>query len=114
MLADHRLPYRPVTTDAVQESFDAQGAGADVAPPQPEKTRGSLGRAWQAWQGHHRRLTRLAGHLLPRSALTGAAQSWRAWRARFDLPSLLALLAERFQTSLLGDYRCLKPRPAGA
>jgi hypothetical protein len=116
VLADERMSYRAVTVAEVEAAFDrtvGRGEAEDAARASPaasEKKSGCLDRAWKAWNRNSRRIAELMGHLLPREALGCAQRCWRSLRAAFSLEGILKLLGERFKTSLLGDYRCLKPR----
>ncbi len=113
VLHDSRLPYRPVTTEEVEAAFDRKSRANSAIPlpsPLSEKRRGCLNRAWMAWNPNSRRIAELLRHQLPRSATKDPAQCWRCLRDVSHLSPMLAIIWERFQTSLLGDYQCLKPR----
>jgi hypothetical protein len=115
VLPEERLPYRSLTTTEVEEEFDRRSQELPAAaPPRSEKKGGCFDRAWTAWQRNSRRLVELVGLGLDRSALDGASQAWRALReGGSSLPGILAELWLRFKTSLLRDYRCLKPTLCG-
>jgi hypothetical protein len=75
-----------------------------------EKKSGCFDRAWTALVRNSRHIAELLGHLLARQASEEAALCWRALReGPTSMEAMLAMLASRFKTSLLLDYRCLKP-----
>ena len=116
VLVDSRLPYRPVAAEELEAAFDRKGQvissmAPPVAarPPPSEKKSGCFDRAWTAWNRNSRQIAELLGHLLTRSASEDAAQCWRSLRETFNIAEILSILWTRFKTSLLKDYRCLKP-----
>jgi hypothetical protein len=113
VLADNRLPYRPVVAEELEAAFDGKSqTGSTTGPPGPapsEKKSGCFDRAWTAWNRNSRQIAELFGHLLTRLASEDAAQCWRSLRETSNLKEILASLWTRFKISLLRDYRCLKP-----
>ena len=107
VLPEDMLPYRPISAPKVQEHFDAKTS--DVPPPPAtEKESGCLKRAWERFT---RRTTALAATLgqmmqlvFPEPKLT-----WLQLRRWGNLSDILLLLGRPFNTSLLLDYRCLRP-----
>src|SRR5215207_8828808 len=108
VLEDSRLPYRSVEVDELEANFERRSEG-DAAPPMSEKKSGCFDRAWTAWNRNSRHIAELLGLLLDHTALNSAAECWRALRKASRIQPMLARLWRCFKTSLLGDYRCLKP-----
>lgn len=107
VLPDHLLPYRPVSASKVQEHFDAKAS--DRQPPSAtEKESGCLKRAWERFA---RRTTALAATLgqMVQLVIPEPKPIWRQLRRWGNLPHILRLLSRPFNTSLLHDYRCLRP-----
>lgn len=64
------------------------------------------------------RKSEVAGRVAPLCALLGqmirpikpsVGECWKALRELDNLEGILLLLAQKFNTSLLADYRCLRP-----
>jgi hypothetical protein len=110
VLPDTLLPYRPVGTDLLEKWFDAEymGRGPPVAT---ENERGCLKRALTRFLQRIPSLTEVLGQMI-RVASPSATQLWGQLRKLGKLGDILHFLAEKFKTSLLGDYRCLHPRAA--
>ena len=106
--ADH-LPYRPLEAPRLEAFFNAQAeAGTGPDPPPGQVEAGCLRRAWFRFQTRVAQLKEAFGLLIP-SVLSGAAQLWKELRlAKGSLGSILGFLAQTRNTSLLGDYRCLR------
>lgn len=107
VLPGQMLPYRSISVGHLQACFDAAFKGR-TGPPVTEKERGCV----------HRALRRLNERVAPLKAILGqmlkairptAQQLWQGLREWGNLDRILHLLARDFKTSLLGDYRCLKP-----
>ena len=107
VLPKSRLPYIALSTAMVEADFDARASGTDP-PTASEKERGCLRRA----------LDRLAGRVAPLCALLGqmirpikpsVCECWKALRELDNLEGIVLLLGQKFNTSLLADYRCLRP-----
>ena len=107
VLPDDLLPYRAVPVPLVEKHFDAQANGTPK-PAATEKEKGCLKRAWASFRGQTELLIALLGQMI-RPVKPCAANLWFQLRRWGNLPAILAQLAEPFKTSLLGDYRCLKP-----
>lgn len=107
VLPDSVLPYRPISTSLVEANFDAQ-AQAQPEPPVTEKESGCLKRAWKRFQ---RRLVAHATALGQIVQIRDAAAKpvWLQLRRLGNLPEILLRLSRSFNTSLLHDYRCLRP-----
>jgi hypothetical protein len=107
VLPDHLLPYRPLSAPKVQEHFDAKTSDRPP-PPVTEKERGCLKRAWVRFT---RRTTALAATLgqMVQLVLSEPKPIWLQLRRWGNLPNILRLLGRPFNTSLLQDYRCLRP-----
>jgi hypothetical protein len=107
VLPDHLLPYRAVPTPLVEKHFDAVANGT-LEPPATEKEKGCLKRAWASFSGRVAALLAVLGQIIEK-VKPGTADLWRQLRRWGNLPAILRHLAAPFKTSLLGDYRCLKP-----
>lgn len=112
VLPESFLPYRPVPTDRVQVFFDTKaGIGSGPDPPPSEKEAGCLKRAWSRLTARSAPLRQLCGQLLPAS-IASVMDLWKEIRrAMGSLQDILQWLARTRNTSLLGDYACLKPGP---
>ena len=116
VLADEALPYRAVEVELLERWFDSRHRGRD--PPEvTEVERGCLERAERRFAQRTTSLTSTLGQMI--KAIRPTAQRlWIELRKSRRLVEILGWLAEKFKTSLLGDYRCLKPfsatGPAGA
>lgn len=107
VLPDTMLPYRSVGTALVMSWFDAAFMGR--APPQvTENERGCLKRAHKRFLQHIPSLTEVLGQMIQDVSPT-VTQLWVQLRKLGELGDILRFLAEKFKTSLLGDYRCLHP-----
>jgi hypothetical protein len=106
-LADHLLPYRPIPASKVQEHFDSQASG-QPPPAATEKEKGCLKRAWERFS---RRTTALAATLGQMVQLVNSEPKslWVQLRRLGNLGWILWRLGSPFNTSLLKDYRCLRP-----
>ena len=112
VLPADQLPYRPLTVPRVEAFFNAQakvGSGPDPPPGQLEA--GCLRRAWTRFQTRVYTLKEAFGLLLE-SVISGPAHLWQQMRlAKKTLAAILGFLAQTGNTSLLGDYRCLRLPP---
>jgi hypothetical protein len=110
VLPDTMLPYRSVGTALVMRWFDAAFMGR--APPVvSENERGCLERALACFLQRIPSLTEVLGQMIKAVSPT-VTQLWVQLRKLGELGDILRFLAEKFKTSLLGDYRCLRPRAA--
>ena len=107
VLPDDMLPYSPVSASQTQKHFDAAFNGGP-APPATEKEGGCLRRAFKRFTKRVAPLTAILGQMI-RVIRPTAQKLWQALRSLGNLAKILHLLAQNFKTSLLGDYRCLKP-----
>lgn len=108
VLPDTRLPYRPIHVGMLEAWFDAAFMGR--APPQvTEKEKGCLERAQTRFLHRIPSLTEVLGQMIEVIGPT-ATQLWIGIRKLGKLGRILHVLAKEFKTSLLGDYRCLRPR----
>jgi hypothetical protein len=111
VLPPHRLPYRPVRAERLQEDFD-QRAGIQTQgldPPPRAMEAGCLQRAWSALNARVVPLKDAFGQLVDGTVSDGFSL-WRALRQSFDSVSrILCFLSEHHRISLLGHYRCLRP-----
>jgi hypothetical protein len=107
VLPDHRLPYRPISVPQVEQDFDAR---ANDSPPAPAtvKEKGCLARAWRSFVGRISVLTAVLGQMI-RLVKPNAASLWKQLREHGNLQVILLRLARPFNTSLLKDYKCLRP-----
>ena len=108
VLPDEMLTFRPLRTQLVEAHFDAQAEGRAEAAEAPEKQSGCLKRAWHRFTQRLDALTAVLGQIMQLRE-TEAKRIWRQLRRLGNLREILRFLAEKFKTSLLGDYRCLKP-----
>jgi hypothetical protein len=107
VLPQNRLPYLAVSTTSLEAAFDARASGTDP-PPTGEKERGCLQRAFQRFAGRVAPLCALLGQMIGPIKPSPSA-CWRGLRQWDNLEGILLLLATKFNTSLLADYRCLQP-----
>ena len=108
VLPDEFLPYRPVGSELLQAWLDAELMGCDP-PDVTENERGCLKRALRRFLQRIPSLTEVLGQMIPVLSPC-ASQLWEQLRKLGKLADILSLLAEKFKTSLLWDYRCLRPR----
>jgi hypothetical protein len=109
VLPEQFLPYRPVAGSLVEKHFDAQAnPGQTKEPPASEKQKGCLKRAWARFKQRVGSLTAWLGQMI-RPVKPNAAQLWNQLRRKSNLEAIVLQLARPFNTSLLGDYRCLRP-----
>jgi hypothetical protein len=113
VLPDDTLPYRPISVAQLEASFDAKAAGQPEPPASPVE-RGCLKRAWLRFHQRLNALTLLLGQMLQTRQSTDAKRIWPQLRRLGNLDRILHLLGRKFKTSLLLDYRCLKPWPVPA
>jgi hypothetical protein len=110
VLSDAFLPYRPVGIELLQAWLDAELMGR--APPDvTENERGCLKRAHERFLQRIPSLTEVMGQMI-KAVSPSASQLWEQLRKLGELTDILSFLAEKFKTSLLGNYRCLRPRAA--
>jgi len=113
VLPPHRLPYRPIRAERLQEDFD-QRAGIQTPgldPPPRVVEAGCLKRAWSALTARLKPLQDAFGQLVS-STVAEVAPFWVSLRQSFDSVSkMLCFLSEHHRISLLRDYRCLRPPP---
>jgi len=104
------LPYRLVGVCLLEEWLDAVHRGHD--PPRvTEVERGCLERATARFVQRTPSLATILGQMV-RTIRPTAQALWSSLHKLRRLGEILRLLAEKFNTSLLGAYRCLKPWPA--
>ena len=112
VLPVERLPYRPLEGPRLEAFFNAQaGIGSGPDPPPGQLEAGCLRRAWTRFQTRVSTLKEAFGLLIP-SVIAGAAHLWKQMRlAKPTLTAILGFLAHTRNTSLLGDYCCLRWPP---
>ena len=109
VLPDHFLPYRAVAVPLVEKHFDAQAnPGQTEEPAATEKEKGCLKRGWARFKQRVSSLTARLGQMI-RPVKPTAAQLWNQLRRKSNLATILLQLARPFNSSLLGDYLCLRP-----
>ena len=91
----------------VEADFDRRSSGTDP-PPSSEKERGCLRRAFDRFAGRVAPLCALLGQMI-RAIKPSVGECWKALRELDNLEGILLLLGKKFNTSLLADYRCLRP-----
>ena len=111
VLLSHRLPYRPIRAERLQQDFD-QRAGIQTQgldpPPGPVET-GCLRRAWRALTARVTTLRDAFGQLV-QSTVSDGSSLWMSLRQSFDsVAKMLRFLSEHHRISLFGNYRCLRP-----
>jgi hypothetical protein len=111
VLPDDMLPYRPIGTEKVEQHFDAQYAEGEDPQDCTEIEKGCLARAVASFVQHTPSLCRKLGQMI-KSIRPGARELWRTLRRLGGLKEILRMLSEKFKTSLLRDYLCLKPTKA--
>jgi len=111
VLPSHRLPYRPIRAERLQQDFD-QRAGIQTQgldPPPGLVETGCLRRAWSALTARVTTLRDAFGQLV-KSTVSDGSSLWMSLRQSFDsVAKMLCLLSEHHRISLLGNYRCLRP-----
>jgi len=111
VLPRHRLPYRSLRAERLQEDFD-QRAGIQTPgldPPPRAVEAGCLQRAWSALTKRLTTLKDAFGELL-KCTVSDGLSLWASLRQSFDsVAKMLCFLAEHHRISLLGNYRCLRP-----
>jgi hypothetical protein len=107
VLPKSRLPYIALSTAMVEADFDGRTSGTDP-PPSSEKERGCLRRAFDRLAGRVAPLCALLGQMI-RAIKPSVGECWKALRELDNLEGILLLLGKKFNTSLLADYRCLRP-----
>lgn len=109
VLPEDTLPYRAVSVAKVEASFDAKAAG-QPEPPGSEVERGCLKRAWARLRQRVAFLLAVLGQMIE-LLKPSVSEFWNQLRRFGNLERILHLLGRKDKTSLLGDYRCLKPWP---
>lgn len=112
ILPDYLLPYRHIHVSRFEAFADRQ-AGVDQKPDPPPDgpDAAALRRAWTRFAMRFAALRFCFGQLIA-SRVNDQAQLWIAMRqAKQSLAGILLFLARSHNTSLLGDYRCLRPAP---
>jgi hypothetical protein len=110
VLQGDMLPYRPIEVERVEQHFDAQYAEGGE-PEYTEIEKGCLERAAKSFVQHTQSLCNKLGQIIE-GICPGARELWRGLRRLGGLEKILQMLAEKFKTSLLRDYLCLKPTKA--
>jgi len=104
------LPYRPLKAELVEGDFDTRSGDQPEEAELSEKESGCLKRAWHRFTQRLDALTSVLGQMMQIRA-SDAKLIWIQLRRLGNLRDILHLLGRKFKTSLLGDYRCLKPWP---
>ena len=113
VLLPHRLPYRAVRAERLQEHCDCragiQPQGLD--PPARVVEASCLRRAWSALSARVEILKKAFGQLVD-EPVSEASSLWIGLRRTMDsVPKMLRFLSEHHHISLLGNYRCVRPPP---
>jgi hypothetical protein len=111
------FPYRSLGVEQFEAWMDATScrsedpgqAEGSRAPPGPVAEQGCMLRARQRLRQRIPVLCGLLGQLMPRAAEVDLSSFWQALRNIAPLAMMLVHLAEKFKTSLLGDYLSLRP-----
>lgn len=89
-----------------------ESAFNDEAPQhRTENEKGCIKRATKSFCSNIPFLTKVLGQIVE-TTCPSAAQLWQELKRLGDMQAILRFLAEHFNTSLLKDYKCLKPRMA--
>ena len=107
VLPDHLPPYRPISVPKIQEHFDAKTSDRPP-PPVTEKESGCLKRAWERFSRRTTALAAILGQMM-QLVFPEPKPIWLQLRRWGNLSAILLLLGQPFNTSLLLDYRCLRP-----
>jgi len=111
VVPDELLPYKPIGVEKVEKQFDAEYAGSEPPRECTEIEKGCLARAVRSFVQHTPTLSNRLGQMIKTIDPT-ARELWRCLRRLGGLKEILRILAEKFKTSLLRDYRCLQPTKA--
>ena len=111
VLPPHRLPYRPVRAERLQDDFDhragIQTQGLD--PPPRVVEAGCLQRAWRALTARVTTLKEAFGQLVC-GKISDVTSLWASLRrVSNSVPMMLCFLSEHHRISLLKNYLCLRP-----
>jgi hypothetical protein len=110
VLPDDKLPYCAVSVPLVQKHFDAKARpGQAREPSATEKEKGCLRRAWNRFRQRTAALAAKLGQIMQIRGSSSPKLFWSRLRRLGNLSVILLQLARPFNTSLLGDYRCLVP-----
>lgn len=109
VLPGNRLTYRPLEVDRLQGHFDAQAKVSHGLDPPPEPVEaGCLQRAWTRFLTRVERLVNAFGQILP-AGLGAGPPLWQELRRGVgSAEAMLRFLAHSCNSSLLGDYACLR------
>jgi len=107
VLPDDVLPYRPIEAAKVGAWLDAEHGLSDERPQVTEKEKECLKRAECNFAARTPSLIQVLGQMI-RHIGSSPRQLWKQLRRLGGLAEILRFLAERFKTSLLADYRCLR------
>ena len=113
VLPAHRLPYRPIRAERLQEAFGCragiQPQGLD--PPPRVVEAGCLRRAWSSFSARVDILKEAFGQLVE-EPVSEASSLWMGLRkAMNSVTRMLCFLSQHHHISLLGNYRCVRPPP---
>ena len=107
VIPNDALPYRPISTDLLEAGFEATFSDKDP-PLLRENEKGCLNRAHDSFIRNIPFLTNMLGQIVE-TTCPCAAQLWKELCKLGNLKGILLYLARHFKTSLLKDYKCLKP-----
>lgn len=112
ILPAHLFPYRHIHVQRFEAFADRQaGVGQEPDPPPDGLEAAALHRAWARFAMRLAALRSCFGQLIA-SGVNDQAQLWIAMRqAKQSLAGILLFLTRSHNTSLLGDYLCLRPAP---
>ena len=110
ILPDHLLPYWRIAVERLERFADFQaGIGKSLDPPPTAPEAAAMRRAWDRFAQRADTLRDCFGQLIA-SGIHLPKDLWIALRrAKQSLGGILLFLAQFHHTSLLGDYRCLRP-----
>jgi hypothetical protein len=107
VLPDDMLPYRPIEAGKVEAWLDGEHGLSNERAQVTVREKECLMRIECNFAARTPSLIQVLGQMV-RSIRPSPRQLWRQLRRLGGLPEILRLLAERFKTSLLADYRCLR------
>jgi len=110
VLPDDAIAYRPMSAAMLESGLDSAFNGKEQGP-RTEKEKGCIKRATKSFCSNIPFLTNVLGQIVE-TTCPSAAQLWKELKQLGDMQAILRFLAEHFNTSLLKDYKCLKPRMA--
>ena len=107
ILPDEMLPYWSIDVDVLEGWLEAHYLGR-APPDMREVEKECLERARKRFEHRIPSLTSLLGQIIL-VIKPSARELWKSLGNLGRLSDILRVLSERFKSSLLGDYRCVRP-----